>query len=62
MLEWTHLESSHKNATATIAFDFGRQLGNVTAEFEGLMDHYFDGIRRRNNDPAASNGRVDEPS
>ena len=47
-------------ATGDITSDTGRQLGQSTIEFEDLMGHHGDGLRRRDDSPVISNGGTDE--
>ena len=57
------LEPSSKPATTgtgDIRSDTGRQLGQSTIEFEDLLGHHGDGLRRRDDSPVISNGGTNE--
>ena len=43
-----------------ITSDTGRQLGQSTIEFEDLLDHHGDGLRRRDDSPVISDGGTNE--
>ena len=47
-------------ATGDITSDTGRQLGQSTIEFEDLMGHHGDGLRRRDDSPVISNDGTNE--
>ena len=63
MLQSGDLEPGSKPAATTtgdIASDTGRQLGQSTIEFEDLLGHHGDGLRRRDDSPVISNGGTNE--
>ena len=63
MLQSIDLEPGSKPAAAAtgdITSDTGRQLGQCTIEFEDLLGHHGDGLRRRDDSPVISNGGTDE--
>ena len=64
MFQSIDLESSSKHtATAArdITFNTGRQFGESSTELEDLVDHQSDGLWRRHDSAAVSNGGTDEP-
>ena len=64
LLQSIDLEPSSKHAaTATwdITSDTGGELGQSAPKFEDFLDHYGDGVWRRNNIPVILDGGADEP-
>ena len=56
------LSSNHAaTAARNITFITGRQFGQNSTEFEDLADHHSDGLWKRHDSPAVSNGGTDEP-
>ena len=49
-----------KTATGDVASDTGRQLGQSTIEFEDLLGHHSDGLRKSDYSPVIPDGGTDE--
>ena len=63
MLQSSDLEPGSKPATTAIGditSDTGRQLGQSTIEFEDLLGHHGDGLRRSDYGPVISDGGTNE--
>ena len=63
MLQSSDLEPGSKpatTATGDITSDTGGQLGQSTVEFEDLLGHHSDGIRRSDHSPVKPDGGTNE--